>query len=492
MDRSKLPSSAFIDPRGENRDEIDALAREVLELVLSHATDALSRPPVPGKVDLPAAAAIPETSLPKEELIAALRTIVAGSMNAAHPGYAGHMDPMPTTMSVLADFVASTLNNNMLSVEMSPIFSRMEPLLLKEIAGLFGLGPRAGGVLLSGGSLANLQALAIARNLAFDAHGKGVAGLDRQPVIFASEAAHTSIQKAAMLLGLGTSSVVPIAVTADAKMDLGDLEQAIQQAKAEGKAPFCVVATAGTTVTGSIDPLAGAHRIAKAHGLWFHVDAVFAGALVLSDAQRHRLQGIELADSLAFNPQKWLYISKTCAMVLFRDARHMERTFRIQAPYMQDPDDILNLGEISVQGTRYPDVLKLWLSLQHIGRQGYAQLIDGAYRLTEAFVEEVKARPYLELATQPELNVICFRGTPAWVAPDSWDRWNETLQALLLKEGSTFLSIPRFRGRRWLRAVLLNPYLEEATIAELFRRVDAFAADGDPTAAASLAAETTR
>lgn len=492
MDRSKLPSSAFIDPHGENRDEIDALAREVLDLILSHATDALSRPPVPEKVDLPAAIAIPETPVSKERLIAALRTIVAGSMNAAHPGYAGHMDPMPTTMSVLADFVASTLNNNMLSVEMSPIFSRMEPLLLKEIAGLFGLGPRAGGVLLSGGSLANLQALAIARNLAFDAHGKGVAGLDRQPVIFASEAAHTSIQKAAMLLGLGTSAVIPIAMTADSKMDLEDLEQAIQQAKVEGKAPFCVVATAGTTITGSIDPLADIHRIAKAHDLWFHVDAVFAGALIFSDTHRHRLKGIELADSLAFNPQKWLYVSKTCAMVLFRDARHMERTFRIQAPYMHDPDDVLNLGEISIQGTRYPDILKLWLSLQHIGREGYAQLIDEACRLTEYFVKEIEARPFLELAARPELSVICFRGVPDWVAPDAWDAWNEALQALLLKECSAYLSIPRFRGSRWLRAILLNPYLEEETIAELFRHIDAFAADGGKAPTSGLAAETTR
>lgn len=476
MDRSKLPRSAFIDPHGDNRAEIDALAREVLDLVLSHATDALSRPPMPEKTDLPASFAIPETSVPKEDLLASLRTIVAGSMNAAHPGYVGHMDPMPTTMSVLADFVASTLNNNMLSVEMSPIFSRMEPLLMKEIAGLFGLGERAGGVLLGGGSLANLQALAVARNLAFDAHGKGVAALERQPVLFASEAAHTSIQKAAMLLGLGTSAVIPIAMTADSKMDTNDLEQAILQAKAEGKAPFCVVATAGTTVVGSIDPLAEIHRIAKTHGLWFHVDAVFGGALVLSKAERGRLDGIEHADSLSFNPQKWLYVSKTCAMVLFRDAQRLQNSFRVQAPYMQDPDDMLNLGEISVQGTRYPDILKLWLSLQHIGKEGYSHLIDEAYRLTERFVQEVEARPFLELATQPELNVICFRGVPEEVPPAAWDAWNEALQASLLKEGNTFLSIPKFRGRRWLRAILLNPYLGEETLTKLFQHIDAFQA----------------
>ncbi|MEW5703106.1 MAG: pyridoxal-dependent decarboxylase [Pseudomonadota bacterium] len=476
MDRSKLPTSAFIDPYGKNRAEIDALAHEVLDLVLSHATDALGRPPVPGKVDLPASVAIPEEPVAKERLLEMLRAIVVGSMNAAHPGYVGHMDPMPTTMSVLADFVASTLNNNMLSVEMSPVFSRMEPLLLKAIAKEFGLGDDAGGVLLSGGSLANLQALAVARNLAFDAHGKGIAGLDRQPVLFASEAAHTSIQKAAMLLGLGTSAVIPVATAANSIMDIASLERGILKAKAEGKAPFCVVATAGTTVTGNIDPLADVHRLAKAHGLWFHVDAVFGGALVLSRNQRWRLQGVELADSLAFNPQKWLYVSKTCAMILFRDARHLKNTFRIQAPYMQDPDDILNLGEISVQGTRYPDILKLWLSLQHIGREGYAHLIDEAYRLTERFVKEVLARPYLELAARPELNVVCFRAVPEWLPPDSRDAWNESLQIHLLKEGNAFLSLPRFRGGRWLRAILLNPYLEEDAIVKLFQRIDAYEA----------------
>lgn len=489
MDRSKLPSSAFIDPRGHNRAEIDALAREVLDLALSHATDALSRPPIPEKVDLPASIAIPQTPSSNEQLLASLRTIVAGAMNAAHPGYIGHMDPMPTTISALADFVTSTLNNNMLSVEMSPIFSRMEPLLLKEIADLFGLGEHAGGVLLGGGSLANLQALAVARNLAFDAHGKGIAALDRPPVLFASEAAHTSIQKAAMLLGLGTSAVVPIAMTADSKMDTNDLEQAILQAKAEGKAPFCVVATAGTTVVGSIDPLVKIHHIAKAHGLWFHVDAVFGGALVLSKTERSRLEGIEQADSISFNPQKWLYVSKTCAMALFRDVRHLHEGFRVQAPYMRDPDDMLNLGEISVQGTRYPDILKLWLSLQHIGREGYAHLIDEAYRLTKCFVREINARPYLELAIQPELNVICFRGVPQGVPPASWDAWNTALQAFLLKEGNTYLSIPRFRGRRWLRAILLNPYFEEEMILRLFQHIDAFqaanqSASGSPCVAA--------
>jgi len=487
LDRLKLPSSAFIDPYGNNRAEIDALAQEVLDLVLSHATDALSRSPLPEKADLPAMVAIPEMPVPKERLMKSLRMIVAGSMNAAHPGYIGHMDTMPTTMSVLADFVASTLNNNMLSVEMSPIFSRMEPLLLKEIAELFGLGMHAGGVLLGGGSLANLQALAVARNLAFDAHGKGVAVLERKPVLFASEAAHTSIQKAAMLLGLGTSAVIPIAMTADAKMDTDDLERAIRQAKREGQAPFCVVATAGTTVVGSIDPLSDIHDIAKAHGLWFHVDAVFGGALALSTTQRGRLKGIEHADSLSFNPQKWLYVSKTCAMALFRDVRHLQDSFRIQAPYMRDPDDMLNLGEISIQGTRYPDVLKLWLSFQHIGRQGYAHLIDEAYRLTERFVQEIDARPFLELAIRPELNVLCFRGTPQWVPSEGWDAWNEALQVSLLKENDTFFSIPRFRGRRWLRAILLNPYFGEDTIVKIFEHIDAFQAasrnaDGSPDA----------
>lgn len=224
-----------------------------------------------------------EAPVPEGELLEESRGLLVRSMNAAHPGYVGHMDSMPTTASVLGDLDASAVNNNMLSLEMSPAFSRLEVLLLRKFAGLFGLGGESGGVMAGGGSLANLQALAVARNVAFGgAKEGGIVGLTERPVILASDAAHTSVAKAAMLLGLGTDAVVAVATDASSRMDPAALRDGILRAEAEGGAPFCVVGTAGTTVTGSVDPLAEVGDVARERGLWFHVDAAYGGALAFS------------------------------------------------------------------------------------------------------------------------------------------------------------------------------------------------------------------
>uniref|UniRef100_A0A831T7M1 Aminotransferase class V-fold PLP-dependent enzyme n=2 Tax=Thermorudis TaxID=1649508 RepID=A0A831T7M1_9BACT len=469
--------SLFVDPYGGNRAAVERLARRVLELVLDDLARAAERPPLPEDTRLPDVPGIPDAPLEEDALLEQLRELLAGSMNAASPGFIGHMDPMPATISFLGELASAAINNNMLSLEMSPLFSRLESRVLRELATLLGLGAQAGGIMLSGGSLANLQALAVARNQAFGTLERGVAGLASPPVLFASEVAHVSIQKAAMLLGLGTGAVIPIETNGNSQMRPDALERAVDRAKREGKAPFCVVATAGTTTTGNIDPLLEIGRIARRHGLWFHVDAAYGGALIFSESQRWRLDGIELADSVVFNPQKWLYVAKTCAMVLFRDLEQAVHAFRIPAPYMAGPGDFVNLGEISVQGTRHAEILKLWLSLQHLGRQGYARLLDRSYRLTSYFLERVRQRPFLELASEPETNIVCFRGAPGGIPEDRQDAWNAELQQHLLRQARVFLSLPLYRGRRWLRAVLLNPYTDEAVIDRLFSHLDRFASE---------------
>lgn len=474
MNQTQFPSSAFIDPRGENKAEIDQLAQQVFGILLSHLQTASISSPLPQTTPLPFPIEIPDQPISEHEILNQLQTILAGSMNAANPSFIGHMDSMPTTFSILGEMVTSAINNNMLSLEMSPLLSRLESLLLREFATLFGFSDDAGGVMLSGGSLANLQALAVARNVKFDAFNHGITGQTSSPVLFASEVAHTSIQKAAMLLGLGASAVIPIKTTSDSRMDVSELRIAIESAKQNGKTPFCVVATAGTTTTGNIDPLVEISEVARQYGLWFHVDAAYGGALVLSEGQRHRLVGIEHADSITFNPQKWLYVAKTCAMVLFRDMGTLVNAFRIHAPYMRDSGEFINLGEISVQGTRHAEILKLWLSLQHIGRSGYAQLIENSYLLSDFFIEEVKRRPFLEMAGNSDTNIICFRGVPAWLQQSEWDDWNSRLQSHLLHKRKIFLSLPTYRGARWLRAVILNPYTNEETLSGLFNEINAF------------------
>ncbi|MFC3957789.1 pyridoxal phosphate-dependent decarboxylase family protein [Halovivax cerinus] len=473
MNQSTIPQAGFIDPSGGNAAAVRDLAADVIDQLLEQLEAADNRSPLPEGSTIPSNT-IPDSSRSQDDVLDDLETIVTDSMNPAHPGYIGHMDTMPTTVSVLGDLVASAVNNNMLSVEMSPVFSELEVQLTEQIADEFGLGPDAGGVLSSGGSLANLHALSVARNQAFDVHKKGLAGVDRKPVLFASEVAHTSLQKAAMLLGLGTEAVIPVETDDNSRMDPAALDQRIERAKRNGNAPFCIVATAGTTTTGNIDPLPAIRDIADEHDLWFHVDAAYGGALVFSDAERDRLDGIDAADSVTFNPQKWCYVAKTCAMSLFADADVLQEEFRIGAPYMRGDDAIPNRGELSVQGTRRAEILKLWLTFQHLGRDGLEQLIDEGYRLTTVICDRIVEHDSLELASKPELNLVCFRAVPEWCPPEERDDLNDRLQQTLLSEHDIFVSAPTYRDSRWLRVVLLNPFTGAETIQRLLSGIDEF------------------
>lgn len=470
-----MPTTAFIRPDGKNQDAIAALLRQVIDLLVETMAQATDRSPLPEPLlsgDY-AWAKLPRTSVNVDLLLTEVQSQLDHSMNAAHPGYIGHMDSIPTTVSVIADLLVATLNNNMLSVEMSPVFSRLETLVLRQIAQLFGLGPQANGVLVSGGSLANLQALIVARNQAFNALDHGIPS-GQQPIFFVSEVAHTSFKKAAMVMGLGTKAAIPIATNQNSQIEIDDLKTKLAQAKTNGQQPFAIVATAGTTVTGSIDPIAEMAHIAQLHQLWFHVDAAYGGALMFSDHYRSQLVGIEQADSITFNPQKWLYVAKTCAMVMFRQFEQLQQHFRVLAPYMHDHDDWPNLGELTVQGTRHPDILKLWLSLQHIGRDGYSAIIDHNYEITRTFTAAVKARPFLTLASEPQMNLVCFRAEPPELTTKELDNWNHRLQQWLLHQGHTFLSLPVYRGQRWLKAVLLNPFTTVDQIHQLFSHIDSY------------------
>jgi glutamate/tyrosine decarboxylase-like PLP-dependent enzyme len=474
MNITQLPQTSFIDPKGKNREETTRLAQAVFDLVLSHIQSAYERPPLPDITSEFSFGELPFDPVPENEWLNNLRQLLEGSMNARTPRFIAHMNSIPTTASILADFAASAVDNNMLSLEMSPSFSRLEHRLLKKMAKLFGLGTAGGGVLVGGGSLANLQALAVARNAIFKTVEHGLTPSSNQPVIFASGVSHTSIQKAAMLLGFGTTAVRHVTVNENSQMNIGDLKKQIELSRNEGKTPFCIVATAGTTVTGNIDPLVEIYRIAKENELWFHVDAAYGGALIFSDNHKQRLKGIELADSITFNPHKWLYVARTCSMVLFRDLRILETAFRIPAPYTSMKSDFTNIGEISVHGTNHADVLKLWFSLQHIGIRGCAHLIDECYRMTHIFLQHIKRRPYLELASEPEMNLICFRVITKTISLEKLDDLNSKIQRHLLSKHKIFLALIPYKGARWLRADILNPYIDESLIDLIFMGIDEY------------------
>ncbi|MFW5748741.1 MAG: pyridoxal phosphate-dependent decarboxylase family protein [Chloroflexota bacterium] len=473
MKRDALPVDAFIAPDGQNADAVRKTLHRLLDVVIDHMTTATDRPPMPDQAALPELS-IADTGTDGDGLGALVDQLFAGAMNPLHPGYIGHMDSMPTTASIVGDLVAAAMNNNMLSIEMSPGLSELETAITAQFAQLFGL-PEAtsGGVMTGGGTLANLLALTAARNHHLGSFANGLSQRTRQPVILASEVAHTSIRKAAMILGLGTNAVIPVEATPQSRMDPDALRSALHQARINDREPFCVVATAGTTTTGSIDPLPEIAAICAERGLWFHVDAAYGGAAIFSERHAHRLTGIEQADSITFNPQKWLYIAKTCAMTLFRDWPTTRKYVRVDAPYMAAADHV-NLGEVSIQGTRRADIIKLWLSLRHIGRSGYAALIDESYRLTTYFNAQADSRPMLRRISPGDTNLVCFRAEPDGMAADALDQHNTGLGDRLLQRQRIFLSLPLYRGNRWLRAVLLNPFTEEDLIDALFYNLDRY------------------
>ncbi|NIR52056.1 aspartate aminotransferase family protein [candidate division KSB1 bacterium] len=474
MDLTPLPETAFIDPRGGNHLQASRLAHEVMNMVLEHLSTAEQRPPLPDLMTRLDFGDLPEEPRSEMEWLDELTKLLEASMNARTPRFIAHMNSLSNMASMLADLAAAAVDNNMLSLEMAPAFSRLERHLMQKMAVLFGLGDSAGGVLVGGGSLANLQALAVARNVKLNTLENGVSSLPNQPIIFASEVAHTSLQKAAMLLGLGTSAVWQVAANENSQMDINDLQKQIALAKDHEKIPFCVIATAGTTVTGNIDPLPDIHEIAQQNELWLHVDAAYGGALIFSKNQKHRLRGMGYADSITFNPHKWLYVARNCSMALFRDGSVLKQAFRIPVPYMSVSSDFTNIGEISVHGTNHADVLKLWLSLLYIGRTGYAHLVNECYRLADYFLQHIRKRPDLELASEPEMNLICFRAAPKSMLAQKWDEWNAEIQHHLLSQHQIFLALIPYRGAKWLRAVILNPFTEKDLIDRIFSAIDGF------------------
>ena len=323
----KIKKLSFIDPSGANLKEVKIFIDKVINELLNKASNAEKFPPLPKKNinldkfnfnDLP---------ISESEIFKKIKMIINNSMNASNPFYLGHMDSLPSTMSIVGDIICSTINNNMLSKETAPILTEIEKKVTTNLANKFNLGQNSGGVMLSGGSLSNIQAIAIARNRILNTSENGLIGLKRKPYIFSSKESHTSIQKAAMVLGLGTNSVISVETDKNGTMIASDLEKKIKKKIKDNGLPFCIVATAGTTITGSIDNLNDISRISNKYKLWMHTDAVYGGALIFSSKYKNKLNGIEHSDSISFNPQKWLYITKTCSILLLKIKNIFIQTF---------------------------------------------------------------------------------------------------------------------------------------------------------------------
>lgn len=450
-----FPPLAFASPHGR-----DALLEELLEQASRRLCQWLGsageRPPLPGLSLMPAVE--PEaTGLGPAELLADLDLVMDGAYNPGHPGALAHLDPPPLAASIVGDLICAGLNNNLLAEELSPSLTRLERSLVAWLAERLGLPPGSGGVPASGGSLSNLMALVTARRQ----RGLGCAA---DAVVLASGDAHVSIGKALAVMGLPAEALRAVPVTASGGLDPEALAAELHTLERQGRPVIAVVATAGTTVRGAVDPLPAIAAVCRRHRVWLHVDGAIGAVFALSERHRWRVAGVELADSLTVNPQKLLGITKTSSLLLLARPQALEQAFATGLPYMEPSWGGGHGGESGLQGTRPAEVLKLWLGLRQLGLEGIEALLDGAVQRRERLEELLRARcPGLALAGGP-LHLLAF--TPRHADAGEALRWSVATRQRLLA-AQLMLSRPLHAGRHHLKAVLGNPHTGEAELERL-------------------------
>jgi L-2,4-diaminobutyrate decarboxylase len=406
------------------------------------------------------------------------RNVLADSVAVSHPMTMAHLHCAPLLPALAAEVLISAVNASMDSWDQAPAPSHLEQRIVEWLTGQFNLGPNADGIFTSGGTQSNFLGLLLARDR-FCQREWGVcvqrSGLPAQASrlrVLCSSVAHFSVQQSAAILGLGHDAVVPVRVDAAQRMDVDHLRIAVTQLRAQGLLPMAVVATAGTTDFGSIDPLSSVADIAEREGLWLHVDAAYGGALAFSDRLRPLLHGIHRADSLTVDFHKLFWQPISASALLLRDRSAWE-LLRLHADYLNPAEaeahGTLDLVTKSIQTTRRFDSLKLFVTLRTLGRKRFAALIEQTVDLAAAVAACIDADACFERVAPVAINSVVFRCvSPDWSA-ERTDRINAQLRERLLSEGRALIGRTRVNGRTCLKFTLLNPHASVVEIERLLQ-----------------------
>ena len=417
-----------------------------------------------------------------DEVVARLRDeVIADSNHLYHPRYVGHQVSASLPAAVWTESLISALNQSVAVFEMSPVGTVLETQVIRWMCELVGWGVGSGGTLTSGGTEATQTALLAARAAAMpNAWADGVGA--NPPVVVYGEHAHYAVSRAVGTLGLGVNNAVKVP-SRDHRMDVDALRLTLDAQRAAGRAVMAVVATAGSTATGSFDDLKTIGALCESRGLWLHVDGAHGASALLSARHRGRVAGIARANSIAWDPHKMMLLPLSAGAVLVRDERTLEQAFAQQAPYLfqtqergSAPTRRWDQGTRSAQCSRRADVLKLWVALQRYGADGIGALFDHLCDVARAMHDEIERHVELEALHEPECNILCFR----WVGDGNADE--ETLNAINreLRErynasGHGWITATDLNGQRVLRVTIMNPRTTPAHCREV---VEALIAGG--------------
>lgn len=403
---------------------------------------------------------LPETGQPLAEVVQRVaRDVLPDSTWLYHPHCLGHQVSAPLPAAIWMESVIGALNNSMTVFEMSPVATIIEAQVIRWMCDLSGYPAEAGGTLTSGGTEATFTALLAARAAALPhAWEQGVG--NEPPVIVCGEHAHYAVTRAAGQLGLGTRTTVTVP-SREFRMDATVLAQRLEELHRAGTRVMAVVATAGSTATGSFDDLEAIGNLCEQHGVWLHVDGAHGASALLSPAHLHRLHGIERARSIAWDPHKMMLLPLSAGMLLMRDERDLEAAFTQRAPYIfheGEEERTWDQGVRSFLCSRRADALKLWVALQRYGAGGIGALYEHLCDTTRILYDSIEQRDDFESMHEPESNILCFRYVGSGALNDAQlDALNLEIRTQYNASGAGWITTTVLGQRRALRATIMNP-----------------------------------
>jgi L-2,4-diaminobutyrate decarboxylase len=415
---------------------------------------------------------LPAAGRPLERVLARLEHDVLPDCNRlTHPRSMGHQVSAPLPVAVWTEALTGAVNQSGAVWEMSPVGTVIETQVIRWMCELAGFDARAGGTFTSGGTEATFAGLLAARQAAVpDAWTNGVGS--NPPVVVCGEHAHYGVSRAIGELGIGTNRAV-VVPSRGFRMDVGALERELNRLEREGRKVMAVVATAGTTATGSFDDLDAIGRLCDERGVWLHVDGAHGASALLSEVHRHRLTGIHRARSIAWDPHKMMLMPLTASVVLVKDEADLEAAFSQRAPYLfhaRDGERRWDQGLRSFTCSRRIDAFKVWVAIQRHGSAGLAALYDHLCANARALHAAVEARLDFEALHEPQSNILCFRYVGSRGADDErLDAINLRAREEYNRAGTGWITTTVLGGRRVLRTTLMNP---RTTVRDLEATLD--------------------
>jgi len=464
-----------VNPRLElSTEEMRRFGYQVIDAIVEHLSS-LPRQPVGSRaataaVDAPAEP-IPETGLDFAAVFDEVRErVLPSTMHVNHPRFFAYVPSPSNFVSAMADAMAAAWNvfaGTWISGSGAAIIERTT---IEWLRAECGFPEGASGLFVSGGTVANLTALAVARHVK-------VGAASARAMVYCSDQTHSSVMKALRVLGFGDEQVRVLGSDSEFRLSLEDVSAAMEADRAAGLRPFCIIANAGTTNTGAVDPLRELAELCHGRGMWLHVDGAYGAAAVMSAGGRASLHGLELADSLTLDPHKWLFQPFETGCVLLRDGGLLRATFEVVPEYLKDTHHVtseLNYMDAGIQLTRSFRALKLWMSLKVFGAASFRAAMDYGFALAESAEGLIRSMADWEIVTEARMAVVCFR----YRAGD--DAFHMKLVQKIVNDGFALITSTALRGRTVLRMCTINPRTTEDDVRQTLERVDRLAHELEP------------